>query len=65
MRIISANNDRYVVLGTVLAKKVTKLVNAPQELKKLYNLADAVLLNGDTYYICNKIIEAEWKEVNT
>jgi len=65
MRIISANNDRYVVLGTVLAKKVTKLVNAPQELKKLYNLADAVLLNGDTYYICNKIIDAEWKEVNT
>ena len=65
MRIISANNDRYVVLGTVLAKKVTELVNAPQELKKLYNLADAVLLNGDTYYICNKIIDAEWKEVNT
>tara|TARA_X000001382_G_C3151101_1_gene173011 strand:- start:836 stop:1033 length:198 start_codon:yes stop_codon:yes gene_type:complete len=65
MRIISANNDRYVVLGTVLAKKVIKLVNAPQELKKLYNLADAVLLNGDTYYICNKIIDAEWKEVNT
>ena len=65
MKIISANNDRYVVLGTVSAKKVTELVNAPQELKKLYNLADAVLLNGDTYYICNKIIDAEWKEVNT
>ena len=65
MKIISANNDRYVVLGTVSANKVTTLVNTPSELKKLYTLADAVLLNGDTYYICNKIIEVEWKEVNT
>ena len=63
MKIISANHDRYVVLGTVSAKKVTELVNTPQELKKLYTMADTVLRNGDIYYICNKIIEVEWKEV--
>ena len=62
---LNVNNDRYVVLGTVSANKVTTLVNTPSELKKLYTLADAVLLNGDTYYICNKILEADWKEVKT
>ena len=65
MRIISANNDRYVVLGTVSANKVTNIVKKPSELKNLYHLADTVLQNGNTYYICNKIIEAEWKEVKT
>ena len=65
MKIISANDDRYVVLGTVLVNKVTELAKTPSELKQLYTLADAVLRNGDIYFICNKIIEAEWKEVNT
>ena len=65
MKIISANDDRYVVLGTVLVNKVTELAKTPSQLKQLYTLADAVLRNGDIYFICNKIIEAEWKEVNT
>ena len=65
MKIISANDDRYVVLGTVSVNKVTTLAKTPSELKQLYTLADAVLRNGDIYFICNKIIEAEWKEVNT
>tara|TARA_B100002019_G_scaffold124040_1_gene106781 strand:- start:232 stop:429 length:198 start_codon:yes stop_codon:yes gene_type:complete len=65
MKIISANDDRYVVLGTVSVNNVTTLAKTPSELKQLYTLADAVLRNGDIYFICNKIIEAEWKEVNT
>ena len=65
MQIISANNDRYIVLGTVSVDKVSTIVKTPSELKNLYTLADTVLRNGDNYYICNKIIEAEWKEVNT
>ena len=65
MKIISANEDRYGVLGTVSVNKVTELAKTPSELKQLYTLADAVLRNGDIYFICNKIIEAEWKEVNT
>jgi len=65
MKIISANDNRYVVLGTVSVENVTTLAETPRELKKLYTLADTVLQNGDIYFICNKIIEAEWKEVNT
>ena len=65
MQIISANNDRYIVLGTVSVDKVSIIAKTPSELKNLYTLADTVLRNGDNYYICNKIIEAEWKEVNT
>ena len=65
MKIISVNDDRYLVLGTVSASKVSDLAKTPSELKNLYTLADTVLRNGDNYYICNKIIEAEWKEVNT
>jgi|TARA_R100001509_G_scaffold157789_1_gene122267 hypothetical protein len=63
MKTISANNDRYLVLGMVSANKVTEIANTPSELKKLYTMADTVLRNGDIYYICNKIIEVEWKEV--
>ena len=65
MQIISANNDRYIVLGTVSASKVSDLAKTPSELKDLYTLADVVLRNDNIYYICNKIIEVEWKEVNT
>ena len=65
MQIISADNDRYLVLGTVSVDKVSTIAKTPSELKNLYTLADTVLRNGDNYYICNKIIEAEWKEVNT
>ena len=63
MKIISANKNRYLVLGTMSARKVTEIANTPSELKKLYTMADTVLRNGDIYYICNKIIEVEWKEV--
>ena len=65
MKIISANDDRYVVLGTVSVNKVTELAKTPSELKNLYHLADIVLQNDDNYYICSTIIEAEWKEVKT
>ena len=65
MQIISANNDRYIVLGTVLVDKVSTIAKTPSELKNLYTLADTVLRKGNNYYICNKIIEIEWKEVNT
>ena len=65
MKIISANKNRYLVLGTMSARKVTDIARKPSELKKLYHLADVVLKNDNIYYICNKIIEVEWKEVNT
>tara|TARA_R100000900_G_scaffold13158_1_gene11527 strand:- start:371 stop:508 length:138 start_codon:yes stop_codon:yes gene_type:complete len=45
----------------VLVEKVTISMDA---LKEQYSLADTVLRNGDTYYICQKIIDAEFKDIS-
>ena len=57
-KIINVNNDMYIILGTVLVDKVTNI--STNELKSRYSVADTVLRNGDTYYICMKAIEAEF-----
>jgi len=57
-KIIKVNDDRYMVLGTV---SVDSGYNT-EELKSMWRLADAVLRNGNEYYICNKIINAEFNE---
>ena len=60
MQIVSVNKDRYLVLGTVSANQVTN----PNTLKQKYYLSDTVLRNGDLFYICYKMIEAEFEELN-
>ena len=60
MKRIAVNDDLYVICGTVLAEKVTI---STEELKKQYSLADTVLRNGDTYYICQKIDDAEFEDI--
>ena len=60
MQIINVNDDRYVVCGTVSAHKVTDITT--DQLKDRYSLADAVLRNGDTFYICMKTIDAEFED---
>ena len=60
MQIINVNDDRYVVCGTVSAHKVTVITT--DQLKDRYSLADAVLRNGDTLYICMKTIDAEFED---
>ena len=62
MQIINVNDDRYVVCGTVSAHKVTNLTT--EELKNQYSLADTVLRNGDIFYVCSKMIEAEFEDIN-
>ena len=62
MQIITVNDDKYVIRGTVSADKVTNI--STNNLKKRYSLADTVLRNGDTFYICMKVIEAEFKDIN-
>ena len=57
-KIIKVNDDRYMILGTV---SVGSGYNT-EELKSMWRLADAVLRNGDNYYICMKIINAEKKK---
>ena len=61
MQIINVNDDRYIVQGTVSAQKVTDITT--NQLKDRYSLADAVLRNGDTFYICMKIIDAEFEDI--
>ena len=59
-RIIAINDDGYMVLGTVSAS--TEFSN--DELKQQYGLADTILRSKDQLYICMKLIEAEWDEID-
>ena len=61
MKLITVNNDLFVVCGTVLVKKVTI---STEELKSQYRLADTVLRNGDSYYICEKIHDADFQDIS-
>jgi hypothetical protein len=61
LQIIDIKDDSYVVCGTVLAHKVTNI--STDELKERHGLADTVLRIGDTFYICIKIIEAEFEDI--
>ena len=62
MKFITVNDGLYVIRGTVLADKVTNI--STNELKKRYSLADTVLRNGDTFYICMKVIDVEFEDIN-
>ena len=57
-QIISINDDRYLVLGTV---PVTKDYS-PEQLKHEWRV-DTVLRNGDMLYLTNKLIEAEFEDI--
>ena len=59
-KIIYVGDDGYMVLGTVSAS--TEFSN--DELKKQYGLADTILRNGDKLYVCMKLIEAKWDEID-
>ena len=54
MKLVTVNDDLFVVCGTVLVEKV---IVSTEELKSQYRLADTVLRNGDSYYICQMYIE--------
>tara|TARA_B110000908_G_scaffold154001_1_gene190963 strand:- start:224 stop:412 length:189 start_codon:yes stop_codon:yes gene_type:complete len=62
LQIIKVKDDMYVVRGRVSAQKVTN--KSTDELKSWYSLADTVLRNGDVFYICMKMIEAEFEDIN-
>ena len=62
MKFITVNDGLYVVRGTVLADKVTNI--STNELKKRFSLADTVLRKGNSFYICMKVIDAEFEDIN-
>ena len=51
-KIITINDDRYMVLGTVSVDSGYKT----EELKSMWRLADAVLRNGNEYYVVIKLL---------
>lgn len=59
-KIIFVGDDGYMVLGTVSAS--TEFSN--DELKQQYGLADTILRNKDQLYVCMRLIEAKWDEIN-
>ncbi len=61
MQIITVNDDKYVVRGTVLADVLNQVTT--KQLKEQWN-ADTVLRNGDTLYLVNKIVDAEYGDIN-
>ena len=60
MKLVAVNDDLYVICGTVLVEKV---ITSTEELKSQYRLADTVLRNGDSYYICQKINDVEFEDI--
>jgi|TARA_Y100001951_G_C11059819_1_gene140183 hypothetical protein len=61
MQIITVNDDKYVVRGTVLADVLNQVTT--KQLKEQWN-ADTVLRNGDTLYLVNMLIVAEYEDIN-
>ena len=61
MQFINVKGDTYVVCGRVSVKKVTN--KSTDELKSWYSLADTVLRNGSIFYICMKVLEAEFEDI--
>ena len=58
-QIITVSEDRYLVLGTVPATQDY----SPEQLKQEWN-ADTVLRNGNTLYLADKLIDAEFEDIN-
>ena len=58
-QIVTVNDNRYEVLGTVSANSDY----SPEQLKQQWN-ADTVLRNGDTLYVTRTILEAEFEDIN-
>ena len=59
MKIITVGDERYMLLGKVSVDCDYTV----EELKTQWRLADAVLRNGNEFYICSKLIEAEFKDI--
>ncbi len=59
MQIIAIGDERFMTLGVV---SVDCGYNT-EELKTMWRLADTVLRNENKWYICSKLIEAEFKDI--
>ncbi len=53
----------YFVRGTVSVEVANNIPGGTEELKKRYNNVDAVLRDGNIYYLCDTVIEAEFQDL--
>tara|TARA_B100000029_G_scaffold470061_1_gene508571 strand:- start:435 stop:632 length:198 start_codon:yes stop_codon:yes gene_type:complete len=60
IRIITVDDERYEVLGT---QSVQQVDEEGSDVWKDRWGADTILRNGDLYYFCRKVIEAEFKDI--
>ena len=58
-KLVTVNDVMYFVRGTVSAE-VAEASGGKEELKKRYNNVDAVLRNGNDYYFCEIVQDAEF-----
>ena len=58
-QLININDESYMILGKVSGE--TQYTS--EQLKSQYTLADTILRNGNDFYICMKLIEAEYYEI--
>jgi len=61
-KLIKLNDVMYFVHGTVSAE-VAEASGGTEELKTRYKSVDTVLRNGNDYYFCEKVTEAEFTDI--
>ena len=59
MKIITVGDDGYITLGIVSVNTS----HEADQLKSQWRLADTILRKDQEYYICMKLIEAEFKMI--
>ena len=59
MEIVTIGDEGYIILGIV---SVNTSYDTDQ-LKSMWRLADTILRSDDKLYVCQKIIEAEFKMI--
>ena len=59
-KLVTINDDRFYVLGKVL---VDNCPYTTEDLKIMWGSADTILRNNEYYYICMKLIDVEYTEI--
>ena len=59
MKIVSVGDNGYIVLGVVSVNTSFSI----EELKSQWRLADTILRKDNDWYVCMKIIDAEFFDI--
>ena len=59
-KLVSIDDDRFYVLGKVL---VDNCPYTTEDLKIMWGSADTILRNNEYYYICMKLIDVDYIEI--